>query len=381
MQKNKKRNFQKPASTSRPFGTSGTSSATSESRSSRGSRASSISSESESLSPTSESWSTKPSKPSRTSSKAKSYKTANGPKQAKSPRSNTSQHIVKEPIELLQFLLLTRSDLGRNSVKSILARGQVSVNDRVVKAYNFPLEPGNTVTISMNRIVEKQPLVGLNILHEDDDIIVVRKEAGLLSVASEQENEVTAYRQLMAHVRSKDSNSRIFIVHRLDRDTSGVMLFAKSEKVQQHLQNTWQVSVKERSYVALVEGWVRKTEGTITSWLRESSTMKMYSSSRPNDGLHAVTHYKTIQTNKAFTLLEVVLETGRKNQIRVHMEDIGHPIVGDKKYGSKSRIIGRLGLHARVLAFEHPTTGKIMRFETDIPKMFLGPFRQTDKRS
>nr|WP_238188485.1 RluA family pseudouridine synthase [Paenibacillus sp. L3-i20] len=314
------------------------------------------------------------------SNSTRSNTTRSNTARSQTPRPNASQYVVSEPNELLVFLLLKRSDLGRNSVKSILARGQVSVNDRVVKAYNFPLEAGQTVSIRMDRVVEEQPLVGLNILHEDADIIVIRKEAGLLSVASDTEKEVTAYRQLMTHVRTKDSNARIFIVHRLDRDTSGVMLFAKSEKVQQQLQTTWQESVKERSYVALVEGWVRKSEGTITSWLRESSTMKMYSSSRANDGLHAVTHYKTIQTNKAFTLLEVILETGRKNQIRVHMEDIGHPIVGDKKYGSKSRIIGRLGLHARVLAFEHPTTGKIMRFETDIPKLFLNPFRTNDRK-
>lgn len=293
----------------------------------------------------------------------------------------TNHYTVNEPIELLPFLLLKLSDHGRNSVKSILARGQVSVNDQVVTAYNCRLEPGHTVTIRMGRAPEKQPLIGLIILHEDDDVIVVRKEAGLLTVATEQEKELTAYRQLMVHVKSKDPGSRVFIVHRLDRDTSGVLLFAKSEKVQQQLQNTWHESVKERSYIALVEGWVKKSEGTISSWLKESSTMKMYSSSRPNDGLHAVTHYKTIQTNKAYTLLEVSLETGRKNQIRVHMEDIGHPIVGDKKYGSKSKIIGRLGLHARILAFVHPTTGKMMRFETEIPKPFLAPFRQAERKS
>jgi 23S rRNA pseudouridine1911/1915/1917 synthase len=197
----------------------------------------------------------------------------------------------------------------------------------------------------------------------------------LLSIASPQEKEMTAYRQVMTHVRMKDPGSRVFVVHRLDRDTSGVMMFAKSERVQQLLQNSWQDTVKERTYVALVEGKVKKPEGTISSWLKESSTLKMYSSHRPNDGQHAVTHYKTIQSNGNFTLLEVQLETGRKNQIRVHMQDLGHPIVGDKKYGSKSKAINRLGLHARVLAFVHPTKGHLLRFETDIPKSFLNPFR------
>jgi 23S rRNA pseudouridine1911/1915/1917 synthase len=282
---------------------------------------------------------------------------------------------VTQPAELLTFLLEHLSSLGRNSVKSLLARGQVSVNDRAVTTYNFPLQPGHIVSIHKDKSLMEQPILGLSILHEDEDIIVIRKEAGLLSVAADQENEITAYRQLTAHVRKDNPRNRVFIVHRLDRDTSGVMVFAKSENVQQILQNSWQEMVKERYYTALVEGKVKKIEGTISSWLKESSTLKMYSSPYPNDGQHAVTHYRLVQTNGSFSLLDIHLETGRKNQIRVHMQDIGHPVVGDKKYGSKSKAINRLGLHARVLAFIHPTKGNLLRFETDIPKMFLNPFR------
>ncbi|MGG4143844.1 RluA family pseudouridine synthase [Paenibacillus algorifonticola] len=286
------------------------------------------------------------------------------------------QFTVNEPSELLAFLLIHLASMGRNSVKSVLARGQVSVDRRVQTKYNFPLEVGQTVSINTEKAVEAPPLMGLTILHEDDAIIVVQKDAGLLSIASSKdEQEVTAYRQLTAHVRTFDPKNRIFVVHRLDRDTSGVMMFAKTEKVQQALQNNWQEAVKERSYVALVEGKVRKPEGTIQSWLKESSTLKMYSSSHPNDGQHAVTHYKLIQASDSFSLLEVHLETGRKNQIRVHMEDIGHPITGDKKYGARLKPIGRLGLHARVLSFEHPLTGKLLRFDTGIPKLFLNPFK------
>jgi 23S rRNA pseudouridine1911/1915/1917 synthase len=282
---------------------------------------------------------------------------------------------VKEPAELLTFLLEHLSSMGRNSVKSLLARGQVSVNDRSMTTYNYALQPGQLVSINKDKSSEQPPILGLTILHEDEDLIVIIKDSGLLSVASPQENEITAYRQLTAHVRLTNPKNRIFIVHRLDRDTSGVMVFAKSENVQQILQNAWQDMVKERSYTALVEGKVRKIEGTISSWLKESSTLKMYSSTYPNDGQHAVTHYRLIQTNGNFSLLDIHLETGRKNQIRVHMEDIGHPIVGDKKYGSKSKIINRLGLHARVLAFIHPTSGELLRFETKIPTMFMHPFR------
>ncbi|MBM7566910.1 RluA family pseudouridine synthase [Paenibacillus sacheonensis] len=283
---------------------------------------------------------------------------------------------VKEAAELLAFLIAHVTGEGRNAIKSMLGRGQIAVDGTPVKLFNQPLKPGQTVTVSKERIAEKPPLIGLTILHEDADVIVVLKDAGLLSIASDQESELTAYRQLTAHVRASDPHNRIFVVHRLDRDTSGVMMFAKSEQVQQQLQTTWTDSVEERTYVALVEGKVKKPEGTIRSYLRESKTLKMYSSSNPTDALHAVTHYKVLQSSANFSLLEVALETGRKNQIRVHMEDIGHPIVGDKKYGSRSRAIGRLGLHARVLAFKHPTTGEHVRFETDIPKPFLNPFKE-----
>jgi len=282
-------------------------------------------------------------------------------------------YTVKEPMELLPFLLKNITNRSRNSVKSLLTRGQVSVNERVVNAHNFALQTGQIVTIQ-DKAAEDSKMVGLTILYEDEDIIVIEKDAGLLSVAAPQQNELTAYRQLMAHVRKENPQNRIFVVHRLDRDTSGVMMFSKSKNVQQILQNSWKDIVRERTYIALVEGEVKKRESTISSWLKESKTLKMYSSPRPNDGQHAVTHYKVIQANRNYSLLEVNLETGRKNQIRVHMEDIGHPIVGDKKYGAKTRLIGRLGLHARILSFEHPTTGELMRFESDIPKAFLKPF-------
>lgn len=286
-------------------------------------------------------------------------------------------YTVDEAIELLPFLIKHIAGAGRNKIKSMLAHGQIAVDGKPNTAYNFPLRPGSTVTLNKGRAIEAPPLEGMKIVHEDDDVIVIVKQAGLLSVSSTTgaENEVTAYRQLMAYVRVYNPNNRIFIVHRLDRDTSGLMLFARSEAIQQQLQNNWQETVQERMYVALVEGTVKQPQGTISSWLKESKTLKMYSSSYPNDGQHAVTHYKVLRSDRNFSLLEVHLETGRKNQIRVHMEEIGHPVVGDKKYGARTKAIGRLGLHARVLAFNHPATGKLLRFETEIPKLFLKPFQ------
>lgn len=285
---------------------------------------------------------------------------------------NSTVYTVDNPIDLLPFLLKMMSKNSRNSVKSILTRGQVTVDGQIVKQHNYSLQPGQTIEILSNQAaLSKSKLVGVTILHEDEDIIVINKEAGLLSVASTREKETTAYRQVTEYVRNQNAKNRIFIVHRLDKDTSGVMLFAKNEKTQQDLQNTWAESVKERTYTALVEGVLRKKVGTITSWLKESSTFKVYSSAVDNGGQYAVTHYKKIQSNKVYSLLEVQLETGRKNQIRVHMEELGHPIVGDKKYGATVNPLRRLGLHATALAFLHPRTGKLVRFEAEVPKIFI----------
>ncbi|KEO84640.1 RluA family pseudouridine synthase [Tumebacillus flagellatus] len=294
----------------------------------------------------------------------------------------SKQFTVQESEELLAFLLKSITNLSRNSVKSLLARGDVHVDGVSVTAYNHPLKLGQTVSIGEKKapVAEPAKMQGVEILYEDDDVIVIEKASGLLSIATEKDaEELTAYRQLMDHVRRTDPQNRIFVVHRLDRDTSGVMMFAKSQAVKEKLQTNWQDAVEERTYIALVEGQVKKKEGTISSWLKETKTLMVYSSPTPNGGQRAVTHYKVLKSNRNFSLLEVNLETGRKNQIRVHMQDIGHPIVNDKKYGASGKAMARLGLHARVLSFVHPTTEKLMRFETKIPKMFLNAFRESGK--
>lgn len=285
------------------------------------------------------------------------------------------EYTVTEPSELMKFLMDKMPSKGRNHIKSLLSRKQVSVNNKVITQYNHPLEVGQQVEINMSMVGETLQPQGMKIIFEDDDVIVIDKQAGLLSIASNLEKEFTAYHQLMDYVKQTNPKNRIFVVHRLDRETSGVMMFAKSEQIQQSLQHAWEEAVIDRAYVVAVEGTVRKPEGVITSWLKETKTLKMYSNPTPNGGQEAVTHYKLLQSTNGYSLLEVRLETGRKNQIRVHMEDIGHPVVGDKKYGSLRNPLGRLGLHARILAFYHPVTGKEMRFETDIPEKFLRLFR------
>ncbi len=278
---------------------------------------------------------------------------------------------VEQPAELMKFLIDELPKRGRNAIKGILSRGQVSINRQETTQFDHALKPGDLVNIVWNKVLDHEKPTALTILHEDEDIIVIHKEAGLLSIAGGKETELTAHRQLNDYVRKLDPKGRIYVVHRLDRDTSGVMVFAKNEKAKLTLQNNWQDMVFEKSYVALVEKKVKKQKGTIKSWLKESKTLLMYSSPYPNGGQEAITHYHVMDSTNDYSLLEIQLETGRKNQIRVHMQDMGHPIVGDKKYGSKIDPIRRLGLHAKTLEFLHPTTGKNVRFESQVPKYFL----------
>jgi len=282
---------------------------------------------------------------------------------------------VSEPTELMKFLIEKFPEKSRTTIKSMLAHKQITVGDMVTTKFDFPLKRGDMVFFNKKKTDEKPRFRGLRIVHEDVDIIVIDKGSGLLSMASDTEKSKTAYSMLSEYVKKFDPKNLIFIVHRLDRDTSGLMMFAKSKRVQEVLQKDWNESIIERSYVVVVEGVVEKTEGTITSWLKENKAMVMYSSQNPDDGQKAVTNYKVLKTSKQFTMMEVKLETGRKNQIRVHMKDLGHPVTGDKKYGGKLNPIGQMGLHARVLAFKHPVTGKALRFDTPIPGKFLKIFK------
>lgn len=281
---------------------------------------------------------------------------------------------VTESEELMKFLIAQLPGQGRNNIKSLLSNRQILVDQDIVTQYNYLLEIGQQVSVQWDKVRKESQPQRLEILFEDPYLIVIVKEAGLLSIATAQEKEQTAYSILSDHIKKRDPKNRIFVVHRLDRDTSGVMLFAKSENVKELLQKDWKEAVEERSYIAITEGPVNSPEGTITSWLKENKTFTMYSSPKENGGQKAITHYRVLKKNKNFSMLEVNLETGRKNQIRVHMQDIGHSIIGDKKYGSTKNPLRRMGLHARVLAFRHPITGEEVRFETEIPKDFLSLF-------
>ena len=209
----------------------------------------------------------------------------------------------------------------------------------------------------------------INIIYQDKDIIVINKPANLLTMSTNNEKEKTLFHKVITYEKQKNKNNKVFIVHRLDRETSGLIIFAKNERVKGILQDNWDKLVKTRGYIAVVEGIVEKSNDTIKSWLKENQNFISYSSDKKDDGKLAITKYKKLKTNKAFTLLEINILTGRKNQIRVHMKDIGHPIVGDKKYGSKTKA-NRMYLIANKLVFIHPITKQELSFELPIPKEF-----------
>ena len=210
----------------------------------------------------------------------------------------------------------------------------------------------------------------LDIIYEDKNIIVINKPSGLLTISTENEKEKTLFHKVLLYEKKKNKNNKIFIVHRLDKDTSGIVLFAKSENIKIKLQNDWDKLATERKYIAIVRGNVEKQNGQIVSWLKETKTLMTYSSDKPSDGKKAITNYRVVSSNDRYTLLDIDIKTGRKNQIRVHMKDIGHSIVGDHKYGSKDGY-RRMFLHAYKLTIKHPVNGKILEFETDIPNEFV----------
>lgn len=210
----------------------------------------------------------------------------------------------------------------------------------------------------------------INIIYEDKDIIVVNKPAGLLTVSTDKEKEKTLFHKVYMYIKKKNKNNKIFIVHRLDKDTSGIVLFAKNESLKIKIQNDWDNLTKERKYVAIVHGKLTKEKGEVISWLKETKTLLTYSSNKPGDGKKAITNYRVVKNNSNYSLLDIDIKTGRKNQIRVHMRDIGNPIVGDTKYGIKDNF-KRMYLHAYKLTLIHPVTNKLLEFETDIPNEFI----------
>ncbi len=283
-----------------------------------------------------------------------------------------SKFVVDEATTLIKFLRKQFPNKGSNKIKQLIERKVVTVNGETITYFTQPLLIKQIVIVSEQPKQEDIVFSKFKILFEDESIIVIDKKAGLLSIATQKEIEKTAYSLLSEYVKRKNIHSRIFIVHRLDKQTSGVMIFAKNQDVKIKLQQNWGEMIIERSYTVLVEGVVTPKEGTITSWLKENKMYKMYSVITPdNESQKAITNYKVDKQNCEYTLLTAKLETGRKNQIRVHFFDLGFPVVGDIKYGATHNPIKRLGLHAKLIKFTHPITNKILQFESPIPSEFL----------
>lgn len=273
---------------------------------------------------------------------------------------------VTEKTTLLPFLQANLPGKSRNTVKNILARGQAEVDGQRATRHDHPLSPGQTVVLLPEGAA--RAALPFPLLYEDARLLAVDKPAGLLSMANEKERERTAYRAVTAYVRSRAPGRRVFIVHRLDRDTSGVLLFAKDEDMKRALQDNWTGLVRRRGYLALTEGRPPQAADTVRTLLRENAAHKVYSV--PKGGREAVTRYRTLSANERFALLEVDLETGRKHQIRAHLSELGCPVAGDRTYGAAQDPLGRLCLHAHALVLRDPFTRQERSFLAPAPKEF-----------
>ncbi|MDD4848404.1 MAG: RluA family pseudouridine synthase [Bacteroidales bacterium] len=287
---------------------------------------------------------------------------------------NSKQFSIKvtDPMPLMDFLKEKLKGQSGTSIKSLLTHRCILLNHRqVLTQYNYPLKSGDEISIQSSKSSRYSLLhPKLNIVFEDDFIIAVEKKEGLLSVATAHERELTAYNILDNYLKRKDPKKRIFVVHRLDRETSGIMLFAKCREAQVKLKADWNDRVLERTYIAVAEGVFEPKEDTIVSYLYADDQTVMHSSQNEEDGLLAITHYKVLQSNGKVSLVQLNLETGRTNQIRVHLQSIGHSVIGDEKYGSHQNPVGRLCLHAKTIRFRHPVTQRILTFEMEVPHVF-----------
>lgn len=277
------------------------------------------------------------------------------------------KYIVKENEILIEFLKKMFSNLSKNSVKSLLHNEKVFVNGNMTTKYNYELNVGDTVEI------REKVAKNIDIIYEDKDIIVINKPSGLLTVATEKEKNKTAYHLVMEYLKKKNKNNRIFVIHRLDKDTSGIIMFAKNERAKHLYQDNWNDIVKKRCYYAVIDGKMENKEGTIKSYLKENGNM-VYSV-KDRSGKLAITEYKVLKERKNISLLDINLKTGRKNQIRVHMKENKTPILGDLKYGEKSKLINRLALHAYKLELVNPVTKKLLTFEINMPNEFKMLFK------
>lgn len=277
---------------------------------------------------------------------------------------------VEHSAELLAHLFASWPELKKTQIRQWLKHQAVMVNGQPTSQFDHPLKPGDVVEVRTGKFAAPKTMLGggMKVYFEDAAVIVVEKPSGLLSIASEAEQEKTAYRLLTDYVRhgNPTSKNRVWIVHRLDRETSGLMVFAKTAQAKEILQSTWDEA--EKRYQAIVEGKFPTDKGTMESYLDESNPFKVFSIKAGPETRRAVTHYKVITRGSRLTLMELTLETGRRHQIRVQLAEMRYPIIGDEKYGARANPGRRLGLHSCALKFKHPVTRKMMEFTSPLPK-------------
>jgi len=280
------------------------------------------------------------------------------------------EYRVGESAFLLDFLAQKLPDVSRTRLKEILAN-EVYVDNRKTSQFNFPLQPGMVVSLHRKGFRERFTPQGLDIVYEDQHLLVVNKHSGLLSYSKNPTDKtvISVLNQYLAYTRQR---CHAHIVHRLDRDTSGLMVVSKSKQVSQAFEADWKGTVTERAYVAVAWGPIEADSGTVRSWFTDGQ-YSVISSPYDNGGKEAITHYKVLQRSRRYSLVELHLDTGRRNQIRVHLRDLKHPVVHDPMYGYKDDVspINRLALHALRLHFRHPITGHKLKFDTPIPQSFL----------
>jgi 23S rRNA pseudouridine1911/1915/1917 synthase len=275
---------------------------------------------------------------------------------------------IKKSQKLLDFLFEQYSDSPRSRIKKMLQNGSVRVNNKRVTLHSYPLKPGDCVDCSLRAGIITKVNLPFPVFYEDENLIVIDKPAGIATSSIDGSTNIQRIISEFLKDMSK-GKTRTYVVHRLDKEVSGVLILAKSEDVMDSLKENWDET--EKHYFALVEGSPENMEGTISSWLIEDNAMKMRSVGEKPGAKFAITHYKTIRQLDNYTLLDVHTETGRKNQIRVHLSDIGCPIVGDRKYGALTDFIRRVRLHACSISFPHPVTGEMITIESEMPKGFL----------
>ena len=295
--------------------------------------------------------------------------------QVLSQKGEWDRYDVEEPQGLLAFLLEHVKGESRNKVKQTLQGRGIRVNGKTVTQFDFALQPGMTVDVSRtkrNNLLLRNRYVRL--VYEDKWLVVVEKQPGILSMAAGHKS-LNVKAVLDDYFRKTKQGCTAHVVHRLDRDTSGLLIYAKDMETEQLLERSWHETVYDRRYVAVVSGEMEEDEGTMASWLKDNAAYYTYSSPVDNGGKYAVTHFFTLDRTTEHSLVEFKLETGRKNQIRVHAADMGHPVCGDAKYGNGDNPIGRLCLHAFLICFIHPRTKERLEFETPVPPAFRALFK------